>query len=586
MSRQDHHERAGAPSPSSAEREGAGHAHEEDDGHAAFPRRATAEAIASELGKSERRGRLQVGLVALGFALVALALPTEALFGQSVATVAATAHARGTAGALVSTTTRTPEHDAASIPATARVGEPDRVDVSAPAANARVEGPHVVPELLARALVAFGIAPEPAWFVLAAFAFAFACLPLVRIARDRGWEHGPAFAAASLALAAPVVLVASTTPDASAFRLLGASLACAALVRGIARERTDVAHAHAHANAHENAHEHAHAHEHASAARDASRSVRAAFGRALAWLAASLLHAGNAWTWPAFLAFELLVAERSTRARRLAFVCAAPVVFALVFVALHANVGSAAHVLERALLAGGSGGPGPLLAWTTLWPLALGGAGVGLAAWLVGVARGGWKREPELVLFALVPWTAEALGGALDWELPWLELVPLGVLGLLALAQRAEERPHAPKLGLAALALALYGVLGAAWIRSLDRNAAWTADASERLNPGDVVMTASPEHRHLLEHRFHVATVDLRPIGARPADERARFWNEQRAAAVRLATEGRRLVLDADSLADFGTLAWPDAAELERFVADARPVLLPDDRWVPGTAAR
>ncbi len=55
---------------------------------------------------------------------------------------------------------------------------------------------------------------------------------------------------------------------------------------------------------------------------------------------------------------------------------------------------------------------------------------------------------------------------------------------------------------------------------------------------------------------------------------------------MRLATEGRRLVLDADSLADFGTLAWPDASELERFVADARPVVLPDERWAPGPVAR
>ncbi|MBK7878502.1 MAG: hypothetical protein IPJ77_22835 [Planctomycetes bacterium] len=493
-----------------------GHSHESaptsPSPHDAFPRHATVDEVARALGRRERLERAQVLLLALGLTLVALALPTQALFGQSVALVDATARGVG------------------------------------------LDALHLIPCALARALVATtGVDAERAWFALSALAFGLTLVPLVRIARAREWEHGPALAAALLVLCAPVVLVAGTVPDASAFRLLGAAFFCSELVR---RPRAG---------------------DHAGLA---ALRESGPHRRAFAWFVASLFHVGNAWTWPALLAAELRKPGPGETARRgrVEALAAATLAFVLVFALAHRDVGRALHAAQRALLAGGSGGPGPIVAWTTLWLPALGAAGVGLAAWLAGVARGGWKREPELALLALVPWAAQTVGGAVDWELPWVELAPLGLLGLLALAQRMEERPHAPKLGLAALALALYGLAGATWLRSLDRHAAWTERASELLNPGDVVLTASGEHRHLLEHRFHVATVDLRPIGARPAVEREAFWKDQRDAAERLAAEGRRLVLDLDSLADFGTVAWPDAGELERFVADARPVVLPDER--------
>ncbi|MBI5362170.1 MAG: hypothetical protein HZA53_03260 [Planctomycetes bacterium] len=476
--------------------------HHEHSGEA-FPRHAAVDAVAHALEHRVRRERAQVLLVALGLALVALAFPTHALFGQSVSLVEATAR-----GAFA--------------------------------------GVHALPCALARAIAgATGLDAERVWFLLGALAFGATLPLLVRVARARGWEHGPALATALLALSAPVVLTAATTPDASAFRLLGAAWFASELVT------------------------------------PASGPKR----RAFAWLGACALHVGNAWTWPALVAAEWTRPRNGRGVARFAPALVAALGLALVSLALHHDPTRALHATTRALLAGGSGGPGPLLAWWTLWLPALGAAGLGLAAWIASVARGGWKREPELVLFACVPWIAQSLGGAIDWELPWVELVPLGVLGLLALLQCAEERGPGARARLAAAACALFGLAGAAWIRELDRHAEWTRDASVRLEPGDVVLTASPEHRHLLEHRFHVATIDLRPIGARPKAERERFWSEQRAAATRLTSEGRRLVLDEDSLFDFGTLAWPDGAELERFVAETRPATLSDDRLPPGPSS-
>jgi hypothetical protein len=383
-----------------------------------------------------------------------------------------------------------------------------------------------------------GAGPELIWFVLAALAFGLSAWPLLAWRASAAGRREPALIAVLLALSAPVALVGATLPGAAACELLGATILFAAL----ARERCS------------------------------------ATARATAWLCACALHTLLVWTWPALLAAELTSAAPATAAALPAGL-AAPFAFAALFLGAHALSGDlhgGLHRAERDLLAGGSGGPGPWLAWWTLWLPALGASGLGLVAFGVQLVRArAWRRELALVLFALVPLAAVSLGGSLDWEIPWLWLVPPGALGLLELLQRAEERGRGAWARLAVLPLLAWGLLGAGWLRGLDANARWSAQASALLNPGDVVLSASLEHRHLLERRFHLETVDLLPIAGQGRAERQRFWAEERTRAAQLAAAGRRLVLDEDSLVTLGTLSWPDAAEIDAFAHDAPALRLP-----------
>lgn len=481
------------------------HAHEHAPGDAphadgaahddAFPRHETAELVAAELAARTRRERWQGPLVAFGLALVALAFPTQALFGQTVAFVERTANAELSAGALL-------------------------------------------PSALALALTRWTPLPvEPALFALSALAFGLTALPLLALARGRGWERGPALTATLLALSAPVALVAGTLASPASFALLGAALFFAELnrERGTARSRATV------------------------------------------WLIATLLHAQLAWTWPALLVRA--PHDTAPAARRVFSALAAPLVFVFACAGAHVLTHDLAHAwphLRHELLAGGSGGPGPFAAWWTLWLPALGASGLGLVALGVQLVRArAWRREIAVLVFALVPLAALSLGGAIAWEVPWLWLVPPGALGLLELVQLADERGRGALARLALVPLCALGVGGAAWLRGFDANAAWTAQASELLDPGDVVLTASDEHRHLLRHRFHVEAVDLARVRSSTASDRALFWNAHVTVAETLRAAGRRLVLDEDSLHTSRTLVWPARDELDAFVLRAAPVRLP-----------
>lgn len=460
-----------------------------------FPRHATAELVAAELAARARRERWQGPLIALGLALVALAFPTQALFGQTVAFVGHTESGELSASALL-------------------------------------------PSAFGLALTQWTSLPvEPVLFALSALAFGLTALPLLALARERGWERGPALTATLLALSAPVALVAGTLASPAAFALLGAALFFAALQR----ER-------------------------------ATPLFRAAI-----WVLACTLHAQLAWTWPALLVRA--PQDTSSATRRWCTALAAPAVFFFSCAGAHALTHDLASVrphLQRELLAGGSGGPGPFVAWWTLWLPALGASGLGLVALGVQLVRArAWRRELALVLFALVPLAALSLGGSLDWEIPWLWLVPPGALGLLELVQLADERGRGALARLALVPLCACGVAGAAWLRGLDANAAWSEQASQLLNPGDVVLTASDEHRHLLQHRFHLEVLDLASARTCSPSERALFWAIHAAAAETLHASGRRLALDEDSLDTSRTLVWPDRAEIDAFVLRAAPVRLP-----------
>jgi hypothetical protein len=297
---------------------------------------------------------------------------------------------------------------------------------------------------LALALLALGLplarllgrpvrSDERLHFLASAACFALGWLVLARAARRNAWDSGPALRASLIAACAPVVLFAATTPGPAAAGWLGACLVLATL-----------------------------------AAEEAAPWVRA-----LAWLAASALHPWNLWLWPAWLA-----RERRGRAWCLgAGLIAAAALFARF-----------PH-RPRELLAGLDGGPGPCVAWWTLWIAGLGGAAIGLLA---------LRRSPPLwiLAFALVPLVPLSLGGTIGHDLPWIWLAPLGWLGVL------ELEKHGQRTGLV-LGGALLCAAGAlVWIRATDPEREWRALAEQELDPRDLVLTCSRAHAYLLRERY------------------------------------------------------------------------------------
>ena len=331
-------------------------------------------------------------------------------------------------------------------------------------------------------------------FLASAVCFALGWLVLARAARRNSWESGAALRASLIATCAPVVLFAATTPGPAAAGWLGACLVLVTLV-----------------------------------SEGASPHVRT-----LAWLAASALHPWNLWLWPAWM-----LRERRGRAW-------------CVGAGLVAGIGVLLRFphAPRELLAGLDGGPGPCVAWWTLWIAGLGGAAVGLVA----LRR---RPEPWLVAFALVPLAPLSLGGTIAHDLPWIWLAPLGWLGALELEKRGRRtgRLLAGSLLVAAAALA--------WVRWTDPERAWRETAEERLEPRDLVLTLSPAHRYLLRTR-HGLAVRLLPARGEPD-------SELRAALAEARGRGQRVVLDEDSLWCGGERLCDEAAfEWAKRAADLR----------------
>ena len=184
----------------------------------------------------------------------------------------------------------------------------------------------------------------------------------------------------------------------------------------------------------------------------------------------------------------------------------------------------------RELFAGLDGGPGPAVAWWTLWIAGLGGASVGLVA---------LRRAPPLwlVAFALVPLVPLSLGGTIGYDLPWLWLAPLGWLGVLELEKRGRRSGWLLAGSLACTAGALV------WVRATDPERAWREVAEERLETSDLVLTLSPAHRYVLGTR-HGLEVGLLP--SRWVEGPATRALEDEVSSAR-ARHGR-IVLDEDSL--------------------------------------
>jgi len=311
-------------------------------------------------------------------------------------------------------------------------------------------------------------------FLASAVCFALGWLVLARAARRQAWESGPTLRASWIAACAPVVLFAATTPGPAAAGWLGACLVLATLVDEKIGPVT----------------------------------------RTAAWLAASVLHPWNIWLWPAWM----------LRERRGRLWCVGAGLAVGMAVLRHLPHG------PRALFAGLDGGPGPAVAWWTLWVVGLGGATVGLVA---------LRRSPPLwiLAFALVPLAPLSLGGTIGYDLPWIWLAPLGWLGVLELEKRGRRTGLLLAGSLACAAGALV------WVRATDPERAWREQAEELLEPRDIVLTLSREHHYLIGTR-HGMRVWMLPVRWEPGEGTRSLEKQLREARV----AGRRVVLDEDSL--------------------------------------
>lgn len=414
-------------------------------------------------------------------------------------------------------------------------------------AEHRFSGPHVVPALLARGLVSnFGLRPEPAWFLVSAVCFGLCAPVLLSTARALGWTAPRALHATLLVLASPMAVLAGTLPGASAVGLLGAAILFHALVTGS----------------------------------DRARSLYA-WRASAAFVIACTLNVINVLLWPALMWAVARKRPAKERDGHLAFALLAPLI--AVCLATAAILGNAyldngsrevARVLqlsERTLLAGASGGPGPLLAWWTAWIPALMSGAVGIAALAFLQVRA--ERESRvgwLAAWCLIPWIVQSLGGTIDDDLPYLWLVPPALLGWLELHEILARREAERFIWLSSIALLGLGFGAVVFLRGLDREAEWRERASLVVDKGDLVLTTSPDHRYLLEQRFALEVVDLTEIEALLVEDRAGGWSRLEARIDALRQVGRRTVLDTAVTGSASPLSPDVKARLQRLCETGR----------------
>lgn len=182
------------PPPRALDGGGASHAHGDPahDAGEAFPRHAVRDLVGAGLANEARRDRLQTAIVALGLALIALALPTTRLMGEGPALVQWTRH---------------------------DIGSPE----------------HLLLSPLARALAWIpGLGPESAWFLISAMAWAAAFAAMAAIARQAGMPRLPALAGAWLVAVSPLGFTLGTLPGPSSAAMLGATVLFGVLLRSAA----------------------------------------------------------------------------------------------------------------------------------------------------------------------------------------------------------------------------------------------------------------------------------------------------------------------------------------------------------------
>ncbi len=173
--------------------------------------------------------------------------------------------------------------------------------------------------------------------------------------------------------------------------------------------------------------------------------------------------------------------------------------------------GQAVEALFGALLAGASGpSTGSLLAWAAWAPIALGVGWLGIASLFLGQRAPEESPPPRWVpawcLMAAVP----VLGGHPEAAPALGLLVPLGAVGLADHLLRIEQEDQARKRArILAGSQVLLGLLALVVLRSTDPLRPWADHARQALDPGDLVLSADPDHRFWLRHRFLLEAPDL-----------------------------------------------------------------------------
>jgi hypothetical protein len=316
-------------------------------------------------------------------------------------------------------------------------------------------GLHLLPALVARAITELTHwRAYQAWYLVSALAAGGTTAMLLSMAHRRGMAPLRAICLALVTIAIPMAWLAATIPSASSCEMLGAVLLFDALDKEYDPRWT---------------------------------------GRASAsWFLAALLHAWNAYLWPAF-ALALVMRRRSNA---LIAVGALGAWIAVVTGAWWLEHGSAewsswSSTSWRTMLASGSGGYGQLLAWSLGLVVMMGVGAIGIVRFAY-VSLHQRARRPAAWTFAfgLVPLVVLGLGGDIAFGVPWLWLVPIAFVGLLDL-----ERVRLWLLG----AVALVGVVA---VRTFDPGAPeddWYNLVVFRVRPSDLVIAADgQQHEKVL----------------------------------------------------------------------------------------
>ncbi len=330
---------------------------------------------------------------------------------------------------------------------------------------------HLLPALAARALTALTHwRAYQAWYLVSALAAGTSAAVLLTMARRRGVAPLRAIVLTLITIAIPMAWLAATIPNATSCEMLGALL----LFDALDREE-----------------------------REGSWTRRAT----MCWLAAALLHGWNAYLWPAY-AIALFVRRRSSA---LIAVGALGLWVATVTGAWRLEHGSVAWpwwlaTAWRTMLASGSGGYGPLLAWSLGWTVMMGVGSIGIVRFAYVAWRRPARRPPLwMFAFALVPFAVLGLGGDVSFDVPWLWLVPIAFVGLLDF-----ERVPAWLLGLLAVA-------GVVLVHVEGPEFSHHDLLVFRVRPSDLVIAADLPHENALEN-LHIDAIDAELLG-RAADE-------------------------------------------------------------------
>ena len=185
------------------------------------------------------------------------------------------------------------------------------------------------------------------------------------------------------------------------------------------------------------------------------------------------------------------------------------------------------------------------LTWLVVLAPALGVALLGLLELLRRPASAGESRPPAwLWAFTIVPISVQLLFGRPSLETAGWALGPALALGLASWCTRTLDRDNLrPILVLIGCQMALtVGFRVAAVLSDPQRD--WSQRASNRLQPGDLVMTRDQQHDYLLRHRFKLQTINLDAARGLVEPESLDWWDAARQRVRSQQSAGGRVVVD------------------------------------------